>query len=182
MPTKLAVEGRSIILRPLQPTDLDAYVALTQDTEALRLTGTQGTFTGEGALRWLASLPERDDRVDWGIILCTSTLLIGEVVLNNIDTTNHSASVRIALLTPYTNQGYGREALELVMAYAFDSLRLHRLELSVYAFNQRAIHVYECLGFRQEGRRREVLYVDGVYHDVVDMAILEQEYRTRNKA
>jgi RimJ/RimL family protein N-acetyltransferase len=46
----------------------------------------------------------------------------------------------------------------------------------VFAFNFRAIHVYEKLGFVREGLRREVLFMDGVYHDAVVMGLLQYEY------
>lgn len=171
------LEGPRLYLRPLEAADLNLYVALLQDSEGLRLTGTQRTFTRDDAARWLSSLAGRDDRVDLAIILRDTGELIGEVVLNDIDQGNRMANLRIGLRTAYTNRGYGSEALRLMILYAFEEVRLHRLELGVYAFNPRAIHVYQRLGFRLEGRRRDVLYMDGVYHDSIDMSILEDEYR-----
>ncbi len=177
MATKPTIQGARIVLRPPRSDDVDAYFALIQDAESLRLTGTQGTFTREGAARWIATIAEQDDRIDLAIILRDTDELIGEVVLNHIDPINRSANIRIGLLTPYTSQGYGSEAMRLLIAHAFEQVNLHRLELGVFAFNPRALHVYEKLGFRQEGRRRDVLYQDGAYHDSIDMSILEEEYR-----
>ncbi len=169
--------GARVLLRPLAISDLPAYMALLQDKESMRLTGTHGQFSQESAARWITSIAERDDRVDLAISVGESDSFVGEVVINDIDSINRSANIRIGLLSSATDKGYGSEALGLMINYAFEQLKLHRLELAVFAFNTRAIHVYEKLGFRQEGRRRDVLFWDGAYHDSIDMSILEHEYR-----
>jgi RimJ/RimL family protein N-acetyltransferase len=174
--------GARVCLRPLLAVDLDAYMLLLQDAESLRLTGTQRAISRADAARWLETLPDRDDRVDCAIILRAGHALIGEIVLNRIDFTNHSASLRIGLRTPYTNQGYGREAMQLLISYAFAQIRLHRIALTAFAFNPRAIHVAQQLGFQVEGRRREAIYQDGSYHDAVELAILEGEHRAWERA
>jgi RimJ/RimL family protein N-acetyltransferase len=168
--------GARIILEPLHTIEPAVYYTLLSDLEGARFTGTQRSFTLDDGARWLATLADRDDRVDCAIITREHRRFIGEVVLNNIDPINRSANLRIGLLAEATNRGYGSEALQLLIQYGFETLRLHRIELAVFAFNSRALHVYEKLGFRQEGRRREVLYWDGSYYDSIDMSILEDEY------
>ena len=54
---------------------------------------------------------------------------------------------------------------------------LHRVELGVYAYNTRAHAIYRSLGFTEEGRRREVVLHDGVFHDEIIMSMLEPEWR-----
>jgi ribosomal-protein-alanine N-acetyltransferase len=74
-------------------------------------------------------------------------------------------------------RGLGRQVTRLVLDWAFGELGLHRVELEVLASNQRAIRCYLACGFRQEGVRREAeLYPDG-WHDFIEMAVLESEYR-----
>jgi RimJ/RimL family protein N-acetyltransferase len=51
-------------------------------------------------------------------------------------------------------QGYGTEATGLMLDHAFGTLRLHRIALSVFAFNERAIRSYRRVGFLVEGRSR----------------------------
>lgn len=63
-----------------------------------------------------------------------------------------------------------------MLAYAFEQMRLHRVELVVLDYNKRAIRCYEKCGFVREGLLRENALVEGVYHSEVVMAILEQEY------
>lgn len=96
---------------------------------------------------------------------------------------NRSAMLGILLGKPYWGHGFGSEALALLLDYAFTELNFHRVELGVFAFNQRAIHVYQKVGFREAGRRRQTLFRAGQWHDEVIMDLLQDEYlATRGSA
>jgi RimJ/RimL family protein N-acetyltransferase len=73
-------------------------------------------------------------------------------------------------------KGLGGEAIALVLGYAFNVLKLHRVSVRVVAYNLRAIRAYQKCGFVVEGREREAAFVDGIWHDDVMMAILDLEY------
>ena len=72
--------------------------------------------------------------------------------------------------------GYGTEATQLVLDYGFNEMKLHRIELLVLDFNNRARRVYEKLGFVVEGVQREARLIDDKWCDVIQMSILEGEY------
>ena len=72
-------------------------------------------------------------------------------------------------------QGYGSEAMRLVLRYAFDELNLHRVSLTVFAYNERALRTYRRLGFVEEGRQRERLLRFGRRWDMVFMGIFNGE-------
>lgn len=177
MATKPTLRGERITLRPFRPDDIDIYLALLQDPESRRLTGTQASFTREQIESWLQIIAEREGRVDLAIVPLGADELVGEVVLNQIDPDNRAANLRIGLRASATGQGYGSQAIRLMLAYAFEQLSLHRVSLDVLSFNPRAIHVYEKLGFRREGLLRDALLLDGVFYDAILMSMLEHEYR-----
>jgi diamine N-acetyltransferase len=87
---------------------------------------------------------------------------------------------RVVVRTP--NQGVGRELLTEVADRVFGEYSAHRLFLDVFVTNDRARHVYQNFGFREEGIMRDVIYRDGAYHSLVLMSLLETEYRCCNKA
>jgi RimJ/RimL family protein N-acetyltransferase len=98
-----------------------------------------------------------------------------------IDEDNRNAVLRIALFsTEHFSKGYGSEALRLVVAHGFEAYNLHRIGLDVFAYNDRAIHVYEKIGFRREGVQRDALFYKGEFHDSILMAVLEDEWRAAN--
>lgn len=177
MTLKPTIEGQKINLRPITAEDAPAMWAAIKDEESMRFTGTQQSFTFEQVEAFCRKVAAADDRFDFAITLKNDPAYIGEVVLNNIDPINRSASFRIALAGPTRfGKGYGSEATHLVVDFGFRTLNLHRIELEVYDFNPRAIHVYEKIGFQREGIRRDVLWFDDAFHDGIIMSMLQHEY------
>jgi RimJ/RimL family protein N-acetyltransferase len=170
--------GERVLLRPLGLRDTDDLWIDVQDPELLRLTGTHHEFTYEEIVAYCASRADTTDRITLTITNPGDENWLGEIVLKDHDEPNHSASLRIALGASARNRGLGTEALRLVLAHAFGPLGLHRVALEVFDFNTRAIHVYEKVGFRHEGRMRDALWWDGAPHDTLLMAALATEYES----
>lgn len=165
-------------LEPLGPAHVDGAWATVQDAESRRLTGTRATFTEPQIRAWLESLGGRDDRADWAIVRGDDGAYLGEAVLLDHDPENRSIGFRIGLAgEAHFGQGYGTEATAAVVDHAFDVIGVHRVELEVYAFNPRAQRVYEKVGFRVEGVRRDALLWDDVWVDAVMMSMLETDPR-----
>lgn len=102
---------------------------------------------------------------------------IGQIDLIKIDWPNRIASIGIVIGTKENlGKGYGTEAIKVLQEFAFNKLNLHKLELEVRAYNERAITCYEKCGFIEEGRLRENFYVDGKYTDTIRMGILKREW------
>jgi len=80
----------------------------------------------------------------------------------------------------YWGRGVGTEAMSLLMRYAFTELNLHRLSLTVFEYNERAIRMYEKLGFRIEGINRDYHFREGRRWDLVCMGILREEWLALN--
>src|SRR6266481_3989272 len=112
---KPTLEGDLVLLRPVRR-------ATFEDLEA-----------------WYASRADHDDRLDLSIIERASGGWAGEVVLNELDPDNLSCGFRIGLVGPeYYGRGLGTEATRLVLGHAFETVGMHRIELTVFAFNPRA--------------------------------------------
>lgn len=178
--TMFRIDGNSIYLRFIQESDLEEYYAFLQDPEMNRLTGSQKEFTRVEIVDWIKKISlKHEDRIDLMIMLKETDELLGEVVLNEIDPINRSANIRIGIQgTHHRGKGYGTEAIISMLRYGFKTVKLHRIHLGVYAFNPRAIHVYEKIGFQREGIQRDATYLDGKFHDMIIMSILEDEFRS----
>ncbi len=80
----------------------------------------------------------------------------------------------IGIRHDFAGQGIGSELFEALEKWAVDH-RLHRLELTVMSHNERAIHLYQKMGFKTEGTKKDSLLVNGRYVDEYYMArILNQ--------
>ena len=82
----------------------------------------------------------------------------------------------------YRGKGYGRDILQTLLRYGFDTLNLNRIQLRVMEFNQRAIRLYEKTGFVREGSMREAHFYRGRYWDMHLYSILRREWEARNGA
>ena len=103
--------------------------------------------------------------------------LLGEIRLDDLDRRDRRARLAIGLFDERRlGQGLGREAVRLLLGYAFVALGLHRVSLRVVAYNERAIRCYRACGFREEGRERESAFVAGQWHDDVIMGVLASEF------
>jgi RimJ/RimL family protein N-acetyltransferase len=72
--------------------------------------------------------------------------------------------------------------MQLILGYAFMELNLHRVSLDVFGYNLRAIRSYEKVGFKLEGRKREMLLREGKRWDLIYMGILRAEWLEQNLA
>ena len=174
---KPTLQGEWIALRPIRPDDADAMWDMLVDAEGRRLTGTTRAFTREEIDAWCAGRETAEGRYDFAVTASGDDEYRGEIVLDEIDPVLRSAGLRLAMRPAYRGRGYGTEAIELVLGFAFDGLDLHRVELEALSINTRALSLYENIGFRVEGRRRDA-YRDGDgWCDAVVMSMLEDEYR-----
>ena len=172
------LESERLYLRTLGTEDVDMYYPALMNEDMRRLTGTQALFTREGVVQFIEESAGDSSRIDLLICLKSAEQIIGEISLMDIDRTNRNAHIRVAIFeSSNCGQGYGTEAMKLLLHYAFGTINLHRVELAVFSFNERAIRSYEKLGFQREGVQREVLYYDYEYHDAISMSILAREFR-----
>lgn len=89
---------------------------------------------------------------------------------------HRGSELGIDIKREYQGQGYGTEAIRWALDWAFYSVGLHRVELTVLGWNPRAARLYESIGFPEEGRRRECLYRDGRWWDEMHMGLLHREW------
>jgi RimJ/RimL family protein N-acetyltransferase len=102
---------------------------------------------------------------------------VGVISLMNISEANDSAELSVIVGHPEDrHQGYGAEAIALILRYGFEDLGLNRVGLSVFEFNEDAISTYEKLGFRKEGRLRKAVKRDDTFHDAILMGISRSEW------
>jgi RimJ/RimL family protein N-acetyltransferase len=105
---------------------------------------------------------------------------IGISAINNMNVTAHHAEIGINLgHSEYQSKGYGGDVMLTTMRFGFEQLNLNRIWLNVFAYNTRAIRLYEKLGFVHEVCEREMLYRDGQYYDNLQMGLLRTEWEER---
>lgn len=121
---------------------------------------------------------QKNDELFFLIRTLEEDLTIGLIGLDGIQWVHGDAWVGIGLgEREYWGKGYGTDAMRILLRYAFEELNLHRLSLSVFEYNSRAIRSYEKVGFVIEGRARQFLNRDGRRYDMIFMGILRDEWK-----
>jgi [ribosomal protein S5]-alanine N-acetyltransferase len=167
------------VLRPVEPKDAPRLYEFKNDPEVAALLG--GFHTGlslTGTAEWIEYHRKRTDEVIWTIAALSDDGCLGHVGLYKIDHRVRSAEFAIMIGSKqHWGRGLGRTITRFVVDWGFSELNLHRVYLSVLATNERAIHVYQSVGFSEEGRLRAARFKGGRFVDEVLMSILEDEAR-----
>ncbi|MEK6719396.1 MAG: GNAT family protein [Chloroflexota bacterium] len=174
--------GRLVELRRHVPENLAAFERWYSDPEVARLTRYQdGPMRREEVERFFHLRVVGPDSLALAVHVLETGRLIGTCAISQLDGDNGSAMYHITIgeLDAW-GHGYGTEATRLMLGHAFEGLGLHRISLSVFEFNQRAIRSYVSCGFTIEGRARESIWRDGRWWDELMMSILASEWSDRS--
>ena len=178
IPTFLA--GERVRLRALDVADVDGpYLTWFNDPDVSRFNSHHVfPYTRDAALAWVRALPERRDALVLAIEL--DGVHVGNVSLQGIDPVSRTADLAIVLGDRSVwGRGLGVEAAELLVAHGFRALNLHRITCGVVRTSDGAMRWAQRLGMIQEGVRREAMWTDGAYHDIVEFGLLAREWEAR---
>lgn len=185
------LEGPRVLLRPLRAGDFDAWHdvrARSRDWleawEPLPEPGSPDPATDPDAFRARCGAWDRQRQFDaaygFGVFLRDGERFAGEVSLGNVQRGPfQSAYVGYWIDEAAAGNGYIPEGVVLMLRYAFDDLRLHRIEAAIVPRNAPSRRVAEKLGLRDEGIAAKLLQIRGVYEDHVRYAITSEEWAER---
>lgn len=163
------IEGKHIRLRAFEPSDAEANYALVNDQATMRgmMSGIPFPSSYADEQQWLS---QQSSYTRGEYQFAVETLdgeLAGRCGVIRVDWKNRMAKLAIMLGTPYRGKGYGKEAMQMLCDFCFREMNLHKLRVSVFAFNEPAIRCYLACGFHEEGRLKQELWRDGAYRDVL---------------
>ena len=152
-----------------------------QDTEWYRLLDTEPPrlFSEKKVKEWFEKDLEKppSDELFFGIRMLEGDVLIGFIGLFDLFQQHGDALVAIALgERQYWGNGYGTDAMRIMLRYAFNELNLRKAGLIVFEYNPRAIRSYEKVGFTHEGRIRGAMLREGQRWDWLYMGLLREEF------
>ena len=133
------------------------------------------TLTGEK--EWLENCAKNTDNREFDIVELNSNKLVGTISLEQFSWVNRSSVLGIFIGDKdFRDNGYGTEAINLLLEYGFKYLNLHSIKLDLLAINERAHKCYLKCGFKDTGRSRDAIFLNGKYYDKLHMDILESEF------
>lgn len=180
--------GDRIYLSPKGVSDeeIEKFTEWMNDFQVTDYTGRSGQITTLiGEKDYLENSAKSTENRNFNIIELSENKIIGTLGFEHINWIERSAILGIFIGdTDFRSNGYGTEAIRLLLEYGFKYLNLHSIRLDLLAINERAHKCYLKCGFKDTGRSREEIFLNGKYYDKLHMDILENEFEgdyIRNK-
>jgi RimJ/RimL family protein N-acetyltransferase len=179
------LKGEKVTLRGLRREDLLRLWEFNNDLE-VELAGGGDPPMPQSLERLQADFDQnltKDGRDGAWFAIEADGKMIGQCGLHSFDNCrgiNHNCELGIAIGDKaYWSKGYGREAVSLLIDYAFRYWNIHRVWLRTNSGNERAIRAYRACGFVEEGLMREHEWNNGRYVDTVFMGVLRREWEQK---
>ncbi|NLZ26880.1 MAG: GNAT family N-acetyltransferase [Chloroflexi bacterium] len=178
--------GENVRLRATERTDIPVFQRWINDPEVTEYLSNIFPYSLEAETAWYESILKRpmaehplviDLSLTQGNTGKPEWLPIGNCAFMHITDIHRSAEVGIFLgEKEYWSQGYGTEAMRLMLKFGFEDLNFYRIWLRVLESNHRARKSYLKSGFIEEGRFRKAEFRHGFYNDIILMSILQEEW------
>ncbi|WP_338847001.1 GNAT family protein [Massilia sp. W12] len=178
------LSGQKLDLRLLTPADADGDYPLWLNQAEVCFGNSHHVYpyAREAAREYIAQANKSRDSLTLAIVN-KAGVHVGNVALSSIHAVNRSAEFSILLgARSCWGQGFGREAALLMFTHGFDQLNLRRIACGTFSNNIGMQKIAHSLGMRQEGLRRQAVYKDGRYLDVLEYGILDEEFRAHHQA
>lgn len=170
------VIGDRLYLSPINLEDADTYCHWINDMSTSLPLGNASMLIGiEQEKDFLKSL---SSGYNFAIIDKATDRLLGNVSLFEVNQLHRTATAGIFIGNPDNRgKGYGKEALTLILDFAFNILNINNVMLRVFAFNEIGLSSYKSVGFKVIGVRRQAYFVGGKYFDEYLMDYLAEDFK-----
>lgn len=181
----MELETEKLILREWNEKDIDSLVEGLNNIEVSKwLAFVPYPYTRENARKWIEfcieniKKGENRNSYDFAIELKSEKKVIGGVSLDKINKFQGTAGGGIWINKKYQGHGYGTEAFGKRIAFAFDILKLRRIENGFFENNQTSLKMQNKFGYKIEGKRRAafICMADGKIKDEIITGLLKEEW------
>lgn len=172
------IQGEKVVLRAIELYDSDLLLDLINDSDTEKMLGGNSfPVSKESQNKWIEAQENRNNVLRCIIALKNDTEKgLGTIILSDIDYKNGVAQVHIKMAKGEgRGKGYGTDALQTVVRYAFNELRLNCIYADVLSYNIPSQRLFEKCRFRKDGLLRSRIFKNGEYVDVISYSILKEE-------
>lgn len=170
--------GKKVKLRAMEEEDSEMFRELTNSPDFEKMViGWSFPVSKKNQAEWFANCKNDPSKLRY-VIETEEDGAVGMLGLRDIDWKNGVASglgMRIAK-KELRGRGLATDACMTLMRYAFNELRLNRLNERALSYNKPSLRVLEKVGFKIEGVQRQAIYKNGQFNDLVMMGCLKSDY------
>jgi diamine N-acetyltransferase len=169
------IAGDRVVLRAIERDDLPNYVQWLNDPSVLYYFGRNLPLSLAEEEDWYEKMLQDSSVRNFAVEF--EGRHVGGAGFGRIDGRNACAEVGLFIGLPELwDQGLGYDVLHTLLRFGFEQMNLNRIYLRVFADNERAVHLYEKLGFQHEGCWRQAEFRHGRYHNLLWMSVLREEW------
>ena len=172
--------GNRIYLSPkgVSEDEIQKFTEWMNDFEVTDYTGRSGQITTLVTEKeYLDNAARNENNRSFNIVELDTDKLVGTIGIEHINWIERSAVLGIFIGDKdFRNDGYGTEAIQMILEYGFKYIGLHSIRLDLLSVNERAHKCYLKCGFKDTGKSREQIFLNGKYYDKAHMDILENEF------
>ena len=174
------MQAPRVIIRPPNLEDTEPFLKAVQLSISLHRPWIYPPDTHEAFKQYVLRIL-RDEYAGHLVCLRDSGQIVGVININNIILGGfHSASLGYYAFWPLAGKGLMHEGLQLTLAYAFQDLKLHRLEANIQPDNTASIALVKQCGFSKEGFSKRYLKIGGAWRDHERWALLVEDWKLQN--
>lgn len=162
------------------PEHAPALFHILSNEDVTRFYGMNPLREQEDALHIIESFKQTFDSrqgIRWGMIIRDGGTFIGTIGLNHLSLYSKKAEIGFELDPAHWRRGYAAEAIEAVLAYAYETLGLYRMGAVTFLENTASIQLLTRIGFEEEGILRGYLFQGGTSHDGRIFSLLKPDYQ-----
>ncbi len=179
------IETERLILRRFEFSDADAVFRNWASDEKVQAMYSEPVYPTIEAVKGLLDKYigsyEMEDNYRWAVIGKDAGECIGQIAYFLVDNKNHFAEIEYCIGASHQHMGYATEAARAVIAFGFDSIGLHKVQICTKTINAASKRVIEKCGLTYEGTLRDYFYMNGEYVGRMYFSILRSEYEKNMK-
>ena len=168
------LEGKNINLRPLKMSDWEKTIQWRNNVGLKKLAMSHPfPITDMLEKEWYENIiKSKNDKSVYFAVAKKDANLIGFITLNKISYIHRNCYLGVIIgENKEQGKGFGREAVELIIHYAFQTLNLNKITVEIVSNNKNSLSMFDRLGFIEEGRLKQQYYTGGKYFDIILLSV-----------
>ena len=164
----MIIHGEKIVLRAVEEADNTMLLSLINDPDTeMMLGGSSWPVSESEQLKWFEHQERNRDVLRCIVALKEDGRAIGTIILSEIDQKNATGHIHIKMSKDGgRGKGYGTDAVNTMVQYAFEELRLNCIYANILSYNEASIRLFERCGFKRDGILRQRVFKKGQFYDL----------------